>query len=321
MASQTRSSGLGRLFLAASVVTVLTASNPRDEVRHRRAIHTVAAAKAQFASDDQDAIEEHCLGGVPEKEAEHILGPTAVIVRAGYVLEHSNAEKVPYWVAEHIRKQQLPVTANKRSGSFKPEPWLPPGERCEVEDYTGFTKIYDKGHLSPDANWLLPERKKETYFLSNVVPQHFSFNRGLWGQLEDDVRKWASKYGEVWVITGTLWYDPSENDSATANGFIPYDVIGNNVAVPTHLFKIVVRKDGNRHTALSYVMPNKKDYTDEDRDSARKQYSIDWIERESGYDFFPGVEDEQSFEAQVATEEWPLPQENSSRANRRPVRR
>jgi endonuclease G len=102
---------------------------------------------------------------------------------------------------------------------------------------------YDRGHQAPAGDQTKdPKLKAETFYLSNMAPQIPMFNQRIWGQLEDLARTWATEYGEVWIVTGGMIYDPAEENPATADGWIKYSVIGpDGVAVPTHFYKIVAR--------------------------------------------------------------------------------
>ena len=74
-----------------------------------------------------------------------------------------------------------------------------------------------------------------------MAPQTPELNRRAWAGLEDCVREKAIRAGEVYTITGPVFYDPKEDDPATADGMVDIWIIGPNaVAVPTHTFKIAL---------------------------------------------------------------------------------
>ena len=65
-------------------------------------------------------------------------------------------------------------------------------------------------------------------------------------------------YRNVYVCTGPLYLpkvDPSDGKS-----YVRFQVIGqNNVAVPTHFFKVIVGEKEDRDLEMeSYVLPNEK---------------------------------------------------------------
>jgi hypothetical protein len=76
-----------------------------------------------------------------------------------------------------------------------------------------------------------------------MMPQSPGNNRGIWKYTEELTRFYASKYGQVYVITGTI------NDATSK-------VIGNNVVVPAYVYKIVV--DPARQRAITFLYPNVK---------------------------------------------------------------
>lgn len=77
----------------------------------------------------------------------------------------------------------------------------------------------------------------------------------MWNRLESYVRKLARKYPNVYVCTGPLYLPKKEDDGKT---YVRYQVIGaNNVAVPTHFYKIVVCETTDGYLEMeSYVLPN-----------------------------------------------------------------
>jgi endonuclease G, mitochondrial len=325
MASSSRRAAAGRLFMAASILAVVTGGETERRTALRPAVHTMATSTTEFTKAEQKRIAEICLGGIPVKKATSTLGPTVVIMREGYVLEHSSMSRVPYWVAERIDVDQLPTKKNERKGTWKPDPFLVPGERAELNDYSAVSDRFERGHMQPDANWLEIDRKKETYVLSNAVPQAKGFNGGRWSRLEDATREWAKFNQRVWAISGSLWHDPIEQ-TADGDGLVEYEIVGPSaVSVPTHLFKIVVRKvsgsgDNAKYEGLAFVMRNLRELSDEEKLKDRQdRKTIDWIEQESGYDFFSELPDdvEKQLESTLLEEEWPLDQPASGSARRR----
>lgn len=104
------------------------------------------------------------------------------------------------------------------------------------------------------------------------------------------------------MITGGFFYDPAEDDPATADGVIVFEQIGDgNVAVPTHVFKLVVGEGSNGEVkAIAFVAENKKP-TNGWR-FADGIVSIDWLELRSGLNFMPELDpsDEAALEASTS---------------------
>ncbi len=240
-----------------------------------------------FDVEEREYVKDNCLFGVPKVD-KAVSGPTDYVARKGYVLEHSRADKIPLWVAEHATKAE--VSGNlPRENAFAADPKLAGKPRAELTDYrrSGF----DRGHMAPAGNQTVDRvLKRETFYLSNMVPQVGpTFNQGIWRELEEKVRQWTIARGETWIISGGMFYDPLEENPATADGLIPYDTIGENqVGVPTHTYKIVMAKNAQgQWESIAFVMANKK---------YAKPYrlhlyitTIDWIEQRTGINFFPEI--------------------------------
>jgi len=78
------------------------------------------------------------------------------------------------------------------------------------------------------------------------------FNRDKWNDLEKEVRNLVKKYDNVWVVTGPLYLPKRESDNKS---YVKYEVIGNNnVAVPTHFFKVVLCEKQGIYSLYPYVL-------------------------------------------------------------------
>lgn len=262
------------------------------------------AAQANLTQEDLRLLEQHCPFGRPKLNSSWGFGPTEIVTHDGYVLQHSSTDKIPLWVCEGVTRDQ--VTGNlPRRNPFKPDPKLAPGKRSELRDYAG--SGYDRGHQAPAGNQTRDQRlKDETFFLSNMAPQDPDHNQQIWGQLEEHARRWAETRGHVHIITGPMFWDPEEDDPATADGIIPYFEIGpGKVAVPTHFYKIVVAKNAaGDWESIAFVMENRR----YERPFRLEQFlqSIDWIEERTGIDFMAdlSLEDESVLEGRAATAMW-----------------
>jgi len=239
---------------------------------------------------DRKRLEDNCVFGGPKRDKDWDHGKTQTIYRDGYVLEHSAVDKVPLWVCEHVTREELSGDL-PRVNKFKPDPVLPEGERAELGDYRG--SGYDRGHMAPAGNQTVDEPLKlETFFLSNMAPQTAALNRNIWAALEGEVRSWAEDDGEVWTITGPMFYDPSEEDASKADGSLSFFTIGSNeVGVPTHCYKIVVRKtDRGESRAVGFVMENQKKQFAKPFKFEKFIESIDVIEERTGLNFLPDLD-------------------------------
>lgn len=241
---------------------------------------------AGLSAADRARVESQCGPfGVPQKNPDWSHGPTKIVYRDGYVLEHSSTDKVPLWVCEGVTPAQLSGSIARRN-VFSPDPKLSAGARAELADYRG--SGYDRGHQAPAGNQTTDRRlKDETFFLSNMAPQVGAFNQQIWAELEKRVRDWAERQEKTFIYTGGLIYDPNEENPDTADGVAEYYVIGpNEVAVPTHFYKIVVSKNtAGKWKAIAFFMEN-RGYP-KPWNMADYVVPVSWIEQRTGLNFMP----------------------------------
>lgn len=247
------------------------------------------------AGDDANAtkwVAKNCPFGKPQLVGSD-SGPTELVYREGYVLQHSGRDKIPLWVCEGLYPGQLTGPGDRKKSSFKADPDLK-GPRGEPSDYK--LSGYDQGHNAPAADFKRTQKMmNESHYMSNMAPQvGQGFNQTVWRKLEDRVRTWVTSgtvdQPQVWVTTGTLFYDPKEENPMTATGWVEHKRIGlGRVSVPTHFYKIVVGRtaEGQWH-CVAFVMENKK-YPNS-YDPAKSITTVKWIEDHTRINFMPELD-------------------------------
>lgn len=173
--------------------------------------------------------------------------------RLFYSLGYDFRTRNALWVYECLTAECLKGDTSREGIIFKEDPLIPAVFRSCVEDFKN--SGFDRGHLAPAGNHKNnPEQMKDTFYLSNVCPQNPNFNRGYWAKLEKHVRDLTNSYETVEVFTGSL-YLPKEEEDGTR--WVKYQVIGNNdVAVPTHFYKVIFLESSGNRDVLAYVLPN-----------------------------------------------------------------
>ncbi len=184
-----------------------------------------------------------------------------------YVEEHEQAE----WVAYELNDSDFSNRNNFDRPYFNQDPIV----ETKSADWRNYKNSgYNKGHLCPAG-----DRKKsynlykETFLTSNASPQLYDFNAGIWNRLEQKTRYWATKNNGVYVITGGVL---SKN----------LKTIGDeDVSVPDYFYKVLLTKDGKK--MIGFLIPH--------NESKKALYeftvSVDEIEKVTGIDFFPELED------------------------------
>lgn len=290
--------------LAASYTGTPATTADSDVLGSKPVPYSVAYAKSGLGSQVTSGL---CALGEPVKDtAGWDFGVTQVVKRAGYELEHSADDKIALWVCEHVTKSNVTGSLGRpKPEPFAPDPELPTGSRAELKDYRG--SGFDRGHQAPSADQTRSQsRQNETYYLSNMAPQAPKLNQQIWKALEERVRSWAVARGELYVITGPMFYDPKEENPLTATGAVRYKKIGpDKVAVPTHFYKIVASPptDNGSWDVMAFVMEN--------RGYARPFHleaqlvSVKWVEDHTGLTFFPTLASDASGVKNAKGEIWP----------------
>lgn len=205
-----------------------------------------------------------------------------------YVLSYDRRNRVAHWVFEHLTAEGVKAndSVDRAKSDFKPDESIHPFFRSLNSDYKG--SGFDRGHMAAAGNHRTQQKHcDQTFFLTNMAPQvGVGFNRDKWNHLERHVRKLTKEYPNVYCCTGPLYLPRKEGDGKL---YVRYQVIGaNNVAVPTHFYKVVVMEtQDNRLEMEAYVLPNQK--IDDATPLTMFQVPPETIERAAGLLFFDKI--------------------------------
>lgn len=228
------------------------------------------------------------LFGYPVPVDERISRRGFYTCRAGYASMYDPATKTPRWVAEHLSASALEGSASRKQLRFSEDPQIPHGASATLDDYS--RSGYDKGHMAPAGDYRASqESMNQTFFLSNIVPQNPVHNQGIWANLEASVREMTGRWGDLYIVTGPIY------DAASTR-------IGNGVAVPSALFKVVVNRSRKEMTA--FIIPNRPDVGE---DPARYQVRVRDVEHATGLDFNPILSRAEADRVEVAGGDWLIP--------------
>ena len=195
-----------------------------------------------------------------------------VIHHNNYSLSYNEKHEQAEWVAYFLKDSHISSTNFKR-------PYFEKDSKVKTKSahYKNYSNSgYDKGHLCPAGDRKFSKSAfDETFLTSNISPQEHKFNAGVWNRLEQKTRYWATKYKNLYVITGGIL----ENSSKTIGS--------EKVTVPNYFYKIILDFQEPEIKAIAFLIPHK--------DSEKALYkfvtSIDKIEELTGIDFFPKLED------------------------------
>jgi endonuclease G len=211
---------------------------------------------------------------------EYQPAPTPVIQRPGYVLAYEGRTRHASWVYEELTAESLKGETERTEFDFMEDPEIPAHLRASKSDYRG--SGFDRGHLSPAANARSSaQAMKDTFYFSNISPQHPQLNRKYWLKLERHVREMTKSHAKVYVITGPLFIPEMDKEGKK---YVRYQVIGeNNVAVPTHYFKVIYGKKESGVVTEAYVIPNRP--IENDPPLKKFAVTLDKVEKAAGLTF------------------------------------
>jgi DNA/RNA endonuclease G (NUC1) len=238
-----------------------------------------------------------------------------IVCHTRYVLLHNNENKTPDWVIEPLTSKQVSGKFTRPEGKkFSSEEFVCPSARAKDKDYGG-SKL-DRGHQAASADFSSDgDLMDESFILSNAVPQQgLGFNRGIWKEFEQLVRKLTKDRGELYVITGPIYPDadgnvpditkknnacqneikfqaPKKAAICDENDKNPKAKCDAGVAVPVGLFKIFYDPGSKR--ANAYVLPNIDHRPFEEKDALEYlkgfRTTVKVVERFTGFQFLPDI--------------------------------
>lgn len=159
--------------------------------------------------------------------------------RDASAVDFSDNLGVPNWVSWNLTAPDIGDA--ERHTSFYQDTLLPSNfNRLTHSDYTG--SGFDRGHMVPsyDRTDTKPHNK-ETFYMSNVVPQESDNNSGVWRYFEEYCQNLALAGNELLIITGPSLFTGS------------YIQPSGEAAIPGYVWKIVVVVPPGSGTALSRI--------------------------------------------------------------------
>lgn len=199
--------------------------------------------------------------------------PEYVVTHTGFTVSYNKEWKNPNWTGYELTRSKVKGT-EKRKNRFIPDPHI---ADCTTRD-SDFTKSgYDRGHMVPaaDMKWS-KEAMEESFYLSNVCPQHPELNQKAWQKLEHKVRQWAVADSAIIIICGPIVGNKCRKIGKSG------------ISVPHSFFKVVLSPFKEKPQAIGFVFKN------ESCTAPLKAYAVtvDSVEALTGLDFFTTLPDE-----------------------------
>ena len=200
-----------------------------------------------------------------------------VLKRQNYTLSFNKETNLPNWVAWRLDKKKLKEVVNRKGYRFSPDPDIDAQDAVVTSDYSN--SGYDRGHMCPagDSRWS-GQAMKESFYMTNICPQHPNLNGGDWHELENACRKWAES-DKLYIVCGPILYKKALNPPIGKE---------HKIRVPDAFFKVILTGvEKGKPRAIGFIYKN----TAGNRSLDSYVNSIDQVERITGLDFFSALPD------------------------------
>lgn len=191
-------------------------------------------------------------------------------------------EHMSLWVAYPLNRKLIGTGSRSNAWGFDPQMPISAQPDLTQGSYGGG---WTRGHQIPSADRLSWSANVTTFYGTNMTPQEYDFNAGIWASLEGKVRSYADRADTLYVVTGCLYSD-SNLFTGVSSGFP--------VRVPSHYFKALLFRGVSTYAtdgfmAAGFLLPH-------DPSIARGNcldyiMSVDELENLTGIDFFPNLAD------------------------------
>ena len=185
------------------------------------------------------------------------------------------------WVAYPLNKGL--IGSGNRTNAWGYDPLMPQSLQQAVVQ-SAYGTGHTRGHQLPSADRLSYTANVSTFYATNMTPQDYDFNCGIWADLEQKVRSYASSSDTLYVVTG-CYVDDRSNVISDREGHL--------VRVPSGYFKALLRympkSTYGDYMACGYYLPH-----DTQIASGKFQdymMSISDLEKKTGIEFFVNLAD------------------------------
>ena len=192
-----------------------------------------------------------------------------ILYRRGYTVSYNKDYKIPNWVAWHLTAEHASGPYQRPTNAWHEDEEVPV-PRATLADYK--SSGWSRGHMCPagDNKWD-GDAMYESFLFTNCCPQNANLNSGDWNQIEMACRRWAERYGDIYIVCGPILYNKE------------HETIGSNkVVVPEAFFKVVLCLNGTPK-GIGFIRKN----TDTTKRNDLYVNTISEVERITGITFFP----------------------------------
>ncbi len=203
-----------------------------------------------------------------------------------YTLSFVEGYELASWVAYELTVEETSGSLEYKE-KYMEDPLISTGS-ATCKDYK--KSGYVAGQLVPVEDMRFSEEAiKESFYLSNIVPQKPAFNKYTWKRINDMIREWVKESGSLLIVSGPVLADA------------PFPTFGpSKVSIPSRYYKVVLDLQGKK--GMGIVVKNSM------ASGSLKPFamSIDEVEKITEIDFFHSLDDdlENEIESQFDVSAW-----------------
>ncbi len=196
-----------------------------------------------------------------------------------YTMLYDTQMRVAHWVAYPLTSGYLGAT--KRTDDWQYDPLVKMEYQPEL--FVAYRGGYSRGHQLPSADRTYSaDENRTTFYFTNMTPQNYVLNSGIWADLEAKIRTWArhSSVDTLFVVTGAMLQTATDKTIEYTR-----DSRGMSVAIPKYFYKALAQKRGSTYHTIAFKMKN----TTPNQYDSFKNYSlsVSQLEVETGFTYFP----------------------------------
>lgn len=250
-----------------------------------------------------------------------------------YTEEWDKAQKTQRWAAYSMTETNSKENWSRKnweSGArwkgtfytkdpFQEDSIIPMPYRTTLSDYsnqrtnqTYFKQYYNRGHIVNSQDRLVSQHANgQTFYLSNMQPQIYGFNGGVWLNMENLLHNKWNRVPSLGNYSGRDILYVVKGGTTEATSKIPNPLIkddGINIPVPRYFWMAILcykstYPNNGGYKAIALWAEHKPDNSNNLRNYA---ITIDELEARTGIDFFHNLEDEieKAVEANITLNEW-----------------
>lgn len=184
------------------------------------------------------------------------------------------------WVAYPLGASWSDNNNVGRTDAWAEDPVLEKDGPLPVKEGGNYCPGWTRGHQIPSFDrQCCYQANAQTFYGTNMTPQNYDFNTGIWVAAEGVVRGWAAKSDTLYVVTGCV---PGSRTSTEPNG--------HRVSIPDKYFKAVLRYSKGSsigysdYAGCAMCFDHSGNYSG--RSVSEYAMSIDQLESITGIDFF-----------------------------------